>query len=162
MRRRGPEALLHQPASLAIDRAAAALSTLIHESVRARGPSIFSLSSPEMLLLRFRSMRRLWIATQTVYSENEAKISLALSRDSAGVLADLLMGRRGVGTRNLAGLEMDAIRETANIVSGAFLAALGERTGLRETPSVPSLVQGELQDLIQNFTLNPESLCVES
>jgi chemotaxis protein CheY-P-specific phosphatase CheC len=153
---------LSEMADAGVSGAAEALSLLLYRHVSSRTPTIYNLTSPEALLLRLRFPRLLISITQTVYAQSHGRISIALSREGALELIDLLVDRRGSPTRVLGSFELDALKETANIVNGSLLSPLGRRLGLTAHPTVPSIVEGEIERLVQSFVPGPECLCIES
>ncbi len=64
---------------------------------------------------------------------------LIFEKDCALRLADLLLNRTPGLTKVFAELEQSAVKETANILTGAYLNGLSDLLGLMLIPSVPSL-----------------------
>jgi chemotaxis protein CheC len=64
---------------------------------------------------------------------------LLFAKNCALQLADLLLNREPGTTRVFAELEQSSIKETANILTGAYLNGLSDMLGLMLIPSVPSL-----------------------
>ncbi|UCC74754.1 MAG: chemotaxis protein CheC [Gemmatimonadota bacterium] len=64
---------------------------------------------------------------------------LLFEKDLALRLADMLLSREPGTTRVFAELEQSALKETANILTGAYLNGLSDMLGLMLIPSVPSL-----------------------
>ncbi|NLB17229.1 MAG: chemotaxis protein CheC [Syntrophomonadaceae bacterium] len=63
-----------------------------------------------------------------------------LSIDKALLLADLLMGQPPGHNKNLDEMQLSAIAEVGNIITGTYLNALAAFTGMRFVPTVPDLV----------------------
>lgn len=64
---------------------------------------------------------------------------LLFAKNCALQLADMLLNREPGTTRVFAELEQSSIKETANILTGAYLNGLSDMLGLMLIPSVPSL-----------------------
>jgi chemotaxis protein CheC len=64
---------------------------------------------------------------------------LLFEKSLALQLADMLLGREPRTTKVFAELEQSALKETANILTGAYLNGLADMLGLMLIPSVPSL-----------------------
>ncbi len=69
-----------------------------------------------------------------------AKIILLIKKESALHLADILLKKKPGTSKLLTEIESSAIKETGNILSGAYMNALNEFLGLMLLPSVPNLV----------------------
>jgi len=149
-------------AALATSRASEALGSLLCDRIQIKALAVYYLDSPEMLLTRLRLPRRLFIVTQSLSGREKGKISLAIARDSATVLAAALAGRHGSPNHKLGGLDLDAFKETANILSGSYLAMLGRPLGLLGLPSVPAIVEGTLDEIALSLVPHSRSLCVEA
>lgn len=75
-----------------------------------------------------------------VLGDINAKILLLLTRESALSLADMLLQKKVGSSKVLSEVGNSAIKETGNILSGAYMNALNEFLGLMLLPSVPNLV----------------------
>ncbi len=64
---------------------------------------------------------------------------LLFDKDCALQLADMLLKREPGSTKVFGELEQSSIKETANILTGAYLNGLSDMLGLMLIPSVPSL-----------------------
>ncbi len=149
-------------AAIATSRASEGLGQLICDQIRVKALALYYLDSPQRLLTRLRLPRRLITITQALSGREKGKISLAMARDSAPVLAAALVGRHGSTGRKLGGFDIDALKETANIVSGSYLALLGRPLGLVEVPSVPVIVEGTLDEIALSLVPQSRSFCVEA
>lgn len=69
-----------------------------------------------------------------------AKIILIIKKESALHLADILLKKKPGGSKLLTEIENSAVKETGNILSGAYMNALNEFLGLILLPSVPNFV----------------------
>jgi chemotaxis protein CheY-P-specific phosphatase CheC len=132
------------------------------DKIRVKALAVYYLDSPELLLARLRLPRRLITITQSLSGREKGKISLAMARDCAPDLAAALAGRHGSPSRKLGGFDLDAFKETANIVSGSYLALLGGPLGLLGLPSVPAIVEGTLDEIALSLVPQSRALCVEA
>ncbi|UCC47912.1 MAG: chemotaxis protein CheC [Gemmatimonadota bacterium] len=64
---------------------------------------------------------------------------LIFQKDCALQLSDMLLNREPGTTKVFAELEQSSLKETANILTGAYLSGLSDMLGLMLIPSVPSL-----------------------
>ena len=64
---------------------------------------------------------------------------LLFEKDCALQLADMLLNREPGSTKVFGELEQSSVKETANILTGAYLNGLSDMLGLMLIPSVPSL-----------------------
>ena len=149
-------------AALATSRAAESLGSLLCDQIETKALNLYYLDSPERLLTRMRLPRRLITITQSISGREKGKISLAMARDSAPVLAAALVGRHGSHSRKLGGFDIDAFKETANIVTGSYLALLGPALGLVGVPSIPAVVDGTLDEIALSLVPQSRALCVEA
>ena len=113
-------------------------------------------------MVRLRRSRHLLSITQAACGNEPGRFSLVVARSSVSGLIDTLMGRHGSVTRDLGGVELDALRETANIVAGSCLSMLGGPLGLSTMPSAAAISEGSLEEVVYTFLPQPGSLCVET
>lgn len=120
--------------------AATALSQLIKKKVMISVPEvkIIKLSEVENILGDSNSLVAGII--MNVLGDVTAKILLLLTRESALSLADMLLQNQPGTTKVLSEVGNSAIKETGNILAGAYMNALNEFLGMLLLPSVPSLV----------------------
>jgi len=149
-------------AALATTRASESLGSLLCDQIETKALNLYYLDSPERLLTRLRLPRRLITITQSINGREKGKISLAMARDGAPNLAAALIGRHGNHSRKLGGLDIDAFKETANIVTGSYLALLGPVLGLVGVPSIPAVVEGTLDEIALSLVPQTRALCVEA
>ncbi len=157
-----PEDEFGRLAALATSRASEALGALLCDKIAIKALALYYLDSPERLLTRLRLPRRLITITQSISGREKGKISLAMARDGAPILAAALVGRHGSPSRKLGGFDLDAFKETANIVTGSYLALLGRPLGLIGVPSVPAIVEGTLDEIALSLVPRSKALCVEA
>ena len=153
---------LHQLAVTASEHAAESLASLVYKEILVKGPAIYAIKSTDRLVLRLRTPHQILSITQNVYGEESARISIAFNIDDASTLAGLLTARPGSATQSLGPLELDALKETANITGNAYLAGLARALRLEEAPAAPVVIEGSLEELVQSLVPHPESLCIES
>ncbi len=148
--------------AIATSRAAEALALLLCDEIQIKGLGVYYVHSRERLLTRLKLPRRLVAITQSIEGDKSARLSLALSHSSAHNLAALLVGRRTSPHRKLDCFELDALRETANVVAGSYLGLLGRPLGLAGAPSAPAVIEGTPQQMALSLLPQSRSLCVET
>jgi len=82
-----------------------------------------------------------------------ASVLFILRAESAYLLTDLLLGRKPGSTVELDNLARSALLEVGNILTGSFLNALGEATGIIFKPSIPYLAFDMLASVISSALL---------
>ncbi len=120
--------------------AATALSQLLKKKIM--------ISVPQVKILKLQEVENLLGDSNTLVAgiimnflgDVTGKILLLLTRESALSLADMLLQNPAGTTKVLSEVGNSAIKETGNILSGAYMNALNEFLGLLLLPSVPSLV----------------------
>jgi len=157
-----PEEEFGRLAALATSRASESLGSLLCDKIEIKALALYYLDSPERLLTRLRLPRRLITITQSISGREKGKISLAMARDGAPLLAAALVGRHGSHSRKLGGIDLDAFKETANIVTGSYLSLLGPALGLVGVPSIPAVVEGTLDEIALSLVPQARALCVEA
>ncbi|MBN2754175.1 MAG: chemotaxis protein CheC [Candidatus Goldbacteria bacterium] len=120
--------------------AATALSQLLKRKIM--------ISVPQVKILKLQEVENLLGDSKTLVAgiimnflgDVTGKILLLLTRESALSLADMLLQNPAGTTKVLSEVGNSAIKETGNILAGAYMNALNEFLGLLLLPSVPSLV----------------------
>ncbi len=79
---------------------------------------------------------------------------LLFERDGALRLADLLLNRDPGETRVFGEMEQSSIKETANILTGAYMNALSDFLGMMLLPSVPSMAVDLSAAILSSTYLN--------
>ena len=79
---------------------------------------------------------------------------LLFDKDCALRLTDMLLAREPGTTRVFGELEQSAVKETANILTGAYLNGLSDLLGLMLIPSVPSLAVDLCAAILSTTYLN--------
>jgi chemotaxis protein CheC len=120
--------------------AATALSQLIKKKIM--------ISVPEVRVIRVQEIETLLGEPNTlvagvimnVLGDISSKMLLLLTRESALSLVDMLIQKPIGTTKVLSEVGNSAIKETGNILAGAYMNSLNEFLGLMLLPSVPNLV----------------------
>ena len=120
--------------------AATALSQLLKRKIMISVPQVKILKLQEVENLLGDSNTLVAGIIMNVLGDVTAKILLLLTRESALSLADMLLQNPAGTTKVLSEVGNSAIKETGNILAGAYMNALNEFLGLLLLPSVPSLV----------------------
>ena len=120
--------------------AATALSQLIKKKIMISVPEVKIIKISDASTLLGDSNSLVAGIVMNVLGDITAKILLLLTRESALSLVDMLMQKPEGTTKVLSEVGNSAIKETGNILSGAYMNALSELLGLMLLPSVPNLV----------------------
>jgi chemotaxis protein CheC len=75
-------------------------------------------------------------------------MALVLPRSAAYALCAMLLNDR---CDHLGDAARDALSETSNILGSACLTAVSQLTGFRLLPSVPTLMEGTAQEVVQSL-----------
>jgi chemotaxis protein CheC len=92
--------------------------------------------------------------TMEVRGGVNGNIMIVYTEQSAINVADLLAGRELGTTMKLSELDKSAIKESGNIISGAFLAATSDNLLIDMVESVPSISTGMLSATIDSVLAN--------
>jgi chemotaxis protein CheY-P-specific phosphatase CheC len=157
-----PEREFGHEAALGTSRASEALGLLLCDKIEIKALNLYYLHSPERLQTRLRLPRRVILISQSISGREEGKISLAIAREGAPALAAGLAGRHTSLNRKLSELDLDAIKEAANIVAGSYLSLLARPLGLVGVPSVPVIVEGAADELALSMVPRAQALCIEA
>ncbi len=131
---------LKEVGNIGTGHAATALSQLIKKKVNISVPEVKVIKLEEVSNLLGDSNTLVAGIIMNVLGDLTAKILLLLTRESAISLADMLLQNPPGTTKVLSEVGNSAIKETGNILSGAYMNALSEFLGMMLLPSVPSLV----------------------
>jgi len=131
---------LKEVGNIGTGHAATALSQLIKKKVNISVPQVKVIKLEEVSNLLGDSNTLVAGIIMNVLGDLTAKILLLLTRESAISLADMLLQNPPGTTKVLSEVGNSAIKETGNILSGAYMNALSEFLGMMLLPSVPSLV----------------------
>ena len=153
------------------DRTSCALSRLLNAEVRVSCCRLYHGDWREALTESLQGRGALVTITQTAFGAEPVEVSLMIEERRTRRMLDLLMGRHGasllqsVDPHNGARFdpfEIDALKETANIVTGSCIAVLGGDLGLTGC-SLPSMASGmPLADTICSLLPCVDSMCAES
>ena len=155
------------------DGASYALGRLLNAEVRVNCCQLYHGDWREALTESLQGRGALVTITQTAFGAEPVEVSLVIEESRTRRMLDLLMGRHGAsllpsvdpvpqnGAR-FDPFEIDALKETANIVTGSCIAVLGRDLGLTGC-SLPSLAAGmPLADTVCSLLPRVSSMCVES
>jgi len=173
MRYHGVARNLEQLMALAADRASHALGRLLNEEVRVSCCRLYHGDWREALTESLQGRGALVTISQTAFGAEPVEVSLMIEESRTGCMLDLLMGRHGAslllsvdqapqnGAR-LDPFEIDALKETANIVTGSCIAVPGRDLGLTGS-SLPTMgSEMLLTDRVRFFLPRVHSMCVKS
>lgn len=164
---------LEQLMVAAANRASDALGELLNDEIRIAHSQVYDGNWPEALSDRLKGRENLLTISQTAFGAEPMKVSLVIERKRVGCLLDLLMGRHGdsdllgfgaagLDDARLDPTEIDALKETANIVTGSCVSVLGRELGLTGM-SLPSLApQSSLAERVYWLLPDAQSLCAQS
>lgn len=120
--------------------AATALSQLIKKKIMISVPSVKVIKTQEIDSLLGDPNTLVAGVIMNVLGDITSKILLLLTRESALNLVDMLLQNKPGSTKVLSEVGNSAIKETGNILAGAYMNSLNEFLGLMLLPSVPNLV----------------------
>ena len=158
---------LRETANIGAGHAATALSQLTGTTIMIKVPNI-TVASLEELPSQFAPTEEPVAAIlMHMLGDLSGRTMLVFPKPTVMRLAELML-RRPVGSSTaFSELETSAIKEAANILSGAYMNALSDFLGMLLLPSPPSLVidmsSAVLTSAVGGFVSEPEAiLCVES
>lgn len=158
---------LREIANIGAGHAATALSQMTGSTIMIKVPAI-SVASIEDLPAQFAPHEEPVAAVMMhMLGDLSGRTLLVFPKPTVMRLAELML-RRPVGTSvAFSELESSAIKETGNILSGAYMNALSDFLGMLLLPSPPTLVidmsTAVLASAFGEFATDPDSvLCVES
>lgn len=158
---------LREIANIGAGHAATALSQMTGSTIMIKVPAI-SVASIEELPSQFATQEEPVAAVMMhMLGDLSGRTLLVFPKPTVLRLAELML-RRPVGSSvAFSELEASAIKETGNILSGAYMNALSDFLGMLLLPSPPTLVidrsAAVLSNALGEFIPDPEAvLCVES
>ena len=158
---------LREIANIGAGHAATALSQMTGSTIMIKVPAI-SVASLEELPAQFSPHEEPVAAVMMhMLGDLSGRTLLVFPKPTVMRLAELML-RRPVGSSvAFSELESSAIKETGNILSGAYMNALSDFLGMLLLPSPPTLVidmsAAVLSSAVGEFAPDPDSvLCVES
>lgn len=131
---------LKEVGNIGAGHAATALSQLIKKKVMISVPEVKVIKTQEIDSLLGDPNTLVAGVIMNVLGDITSKILLLLTRESALNLVDLLLQKPAGSTKVLSEVGNSAIKETGNILAGAYMNSLNEFLGLMLLPSVPNLV----------------------
>src|SRR5271157_3907958 len=131
---------LKEVGNIGAGHAATAMSQLIKRKIMIKVPEVKVIKLTDMSGLIGDANSLVAGIVMNVLGDITAKIVLLLTRESALSLADMLLQKKSGTTKVLSEIGSSAIKETGNILAGAYLNALNEFLGILLLPSVPNLV----------------------
>lgn len=129
---------LREVANIGAGHAATALSQLTSRRIMIDVPSV-NIRSVEEAASQVDGSGVVAAILMHVLGDLTGRSLLIFEKDCALRLADVLLSREAGTTRVFSELEQSSIKETANILTGAYLNGLSDMLGLMLIPSVPSL-----------------------
>lgn len=158
---------LRETANIGAGHAATALSQMTGSTIMIKVPAI-SVASVEELPAQFAPDEEPVAAVlMHMLGDLTGRTLLVFPKPTVLRLAELML-RRPIGSSvAFSELETSAIKETGNILSGAYMNALGDFLGMLLLPSPPTLVVdmsvAVLTSAFGEFSADPDAiLCVES
>jgi chemotaxis protein CheY-P-specific phosphatase CheC len=142
----------------------AALQAMIRETVVLRSQRIYAAEHFQPSLAHAPLPEQLVVVSQSLKARHQpaGKMSMLISLDQALGLAALIAGWNGRPATALNRIDVDAIKELANILLGRCLDAVSEAIVLKPEPGLPTLVQGALGMVATSLRPCPNAICVET
>jgi chemotaxis protein CheC len=131
---------LKEVGNIGAGHAATALSQLIKKKIMISVPEVRVIKTQDVESLLGDPNTLVAGIIMNVLGDITAKILLLLTRESALSLVDMLLQKPLGSTKVLSEVGNSAIKETGNILAGAYMNSLNEFLGLMLLPSVPNLV----------------------
>jgi chemotaxis protein CheC len=130
---------LKEVANVGAGHAATALSQLTNRRIMIDVPDVQICSIEEAATGVLDGRGVVAAILMQVLGDLTGRCLMIFDKDCALHLADLLLHRKPGSTRVFGELEQSSLKETANILTGAYLNGLSDMLGLMLIPSVPSL-----------------------
>jgi chemotaxis protein CheC len=130
---------LKEVANVGAGHAATALSQLTNRRVMIDVPSVQVCDIEEAAAGVLNGNGVVAAILMHVLGDLTGRSLMLFDKDCALQLADLLLSREPGTTKVFGELEQSSLKETANILTGAYLGGLSDLLGLMLIPSVPSL-----------------------
>jgi chemotaxis protein CheC len=158
---------LKEVGNIGAGHAATAMSQLIKRKIMIKVPEVKVIKLADISGLIGDASSLVAGIVMNVLGDITAKIVLLLTRESALSLADMLLQKKSGTTKVLSEIGSSAIKETGNILAGAYLNALNEFLGILLLPSVPNLVFDIASAILTSIGegvegLSNNILCVET
>ena len=173
MRYDGAAANFERLMAAAADRASHALGRMLNAEVRVSHCLLYHGDGRQALMESLQGLGTLVTFNQTAFGAEAVEVSMLIEESRIRCLLDLLLGRHGAslppsvdsdpqdGAR-FDPLEIDALKETANILTGTCIGVLGRDFGLSRF-SMPSMgAEMPLADRVCALLPHAHSMCVKS
>ncbi|MDG5470312.1 chemotaxis protein CheC [Jeotgalibacillus sp. ET6] len=133
--------LLKEAGNIGAGNAATALSKIVGEAIEMKIPSVKMVSFDEMIDLAGGPEKEVAGIFLRIEGEMKGSMFLILSLSQAEAYAKVMTNDPSfcINTLPLTDMKLSALRELGNILSGSYLSALSEFTGIHLFPTVPSL-----------------------
>ncbi len=157
-------AALERAAANVADVGITALGAMIRDTVVLKSQRIYDAEHYEPSLAHAPLPDQLVIVSQGLkaHGQHAGRMSMVMSLDRALALAGLIAGWNGQPAAALNRIDVDAIKELANILLGRCLDAVSEAIALEPKSSLPTLVQGTLGMIAASLRPSPNAICVET
>ncbi|MFH1783763.1 MAG: chemotaxis protein CheC [bacterium] len=142
---------LREMGGIGAGNAATALSQLLGRRVEMSVPKIYIVPVEKVTALMGEPEKLVVGVYLRILGDVLGSLLLSFPRDSAFALIDVLMGRKVGSTKILSDMDRSALKETGNIVAGAYLNALASLTRQNLVPCTPNLafdMMGAIVDYI--------------
>ncbi|QTH45884.1 chemotaxis protein CheC [Cohnella sp. LGH] len=159
--------VLREVGNIGAGNAATALSTLLNKPVDMAVPTV-NLLPFEAIAERVGGSEAVVIAIfLRVEGDAPGNMFFIISREQARRLLRDLLGFSAGENEEYSELELSALNEIGNILAGSYLSSLADFTGLRMSPTVPSLavdMAGAILSygLLQFGTMGDDALLIET
>ncbi|MGD7043705.1 chemotaxis protein CheC [Jeotgalibacillus proteolyticus] len=133
--------LLKEAGNIGAGHAATALSKIVGKVIEMKIPSVKMVSFGEMIDLAGGPEKEVAGIFLRIEGEMKGSMFLILSLSQAEAYAKVMTNDPSfcINTLPLTDMRLSALRELGNILSGSYLSALSDFTGLHLFPTVPSL-----------------------
>ncbi|MFZ0889400.1 MAG: hypothetical protein WA005_13180 [Candidatus Binataceae bacterium] len=154
--------------ALAAVRAADALAAMLYDQVEVRDSRLYYGHCPVALSQRLRRAAPVVVAAQQALGITPLKVLVLVGTQQAGCMLDLLMGRHGHPHPAPGQIEIpiamdptrvDALREVANVATGACIAVLGRELGLTSVSPPVIAMESGVEALIGSVLPDAHALC---
>lgn len=145
---------LREVANIGAGHAATALSQLTGRRIMIEVPSVHVTSLEEAPSTFAEPDQVVGAVLMHFLGDLTGRTLLLFDRDGLMRLADLLLNREAGETRVLGEMEQSSIKETANILTGAYMNALSDFLGMMLLPSVPSMAVDLAAAILSSTYLN--------
>ena len=159
--------VLREVGNIGAGNAATALSTLLNKPVDMAVPTV-NLLPFEKISERVGGSEAVVVAIfLRVEGDSPGNMFFIINREPARRILQDLLGFSAAENEQYTELELSALNEIGNILAGSYLSSLADFTGLRLTPTVPSLavdMAGAILSygLLQFGTMGDDALLIDT